>query len=352
MSEPTAVDLFCGAGGLSLGLKKAGFKVVAGVELDKLAARTYALNNPDAKAICGDVRKVSAWQLKRDLGKRISLLAACPPCQGFTSLTSKFRRDDPRNDLPTEVIRFVRVLRPKAVMFENVPRFYSSANGRRRFDIVKAELEALNYVVSWGILQAADFGTPQFRRRLIVLAADREIEVPCATHSGIRVEGRLSWNTVRKAIALCGETSEFRPGTLSGALPLSSWHVTRRLSALNQQRLLAAKPGGARWDIPDELRPDCHVGSSSGFRNVYGRMVWDEPSPTITGGCTSPSKGRFGHPEASRTISVREAGLLQDFPDDYLVDVDGRIDRACEVIGNAFPASLAAAAARQFYGVV
>lgn len=346
MRDPIAVDLFCGAGGLSLGLKTAGFKVVAGVEYDKLASRTFALNNPDAKAICGDIRDVSAWHLKSDIGRRVDLLAACPPCQGFTSLTSKFKRDDPRNDLPREVIRFARVLRPKAVMFENVPRFLTSDQGRRRFDILIRDLRELGYKVTWDILQAADFATAQFRRRLIVFAGETEISPP-KPHSQRVEAGSQFCRTVRDAIGECGVALPFQPGSLPGSRQLVEWHVTRRLNELNRQRLEAAKPGGARWDLPDELRPACHVGSSSGFRNVYGRMSWDKPSPTITGGCTSPSKGRFGHPDHARTISVREAGLLQDFPDEYILDANGRIDRACEMIGNAFPAKLAAAAARQ-----
>lgn len=352
MTNPTAIDLFSGAGGLSIGLKDAGYDVVAGVELDEQASATFALNNPNAKAICGDIRKVSPWQLKKDLGKRVSLLAACPPCQGFTSLTSKFRRDDPRNDLPSDVLRFVRALRPKAVMFENVPRFLTSANGRRRFDLVVSELMELDYKVSYAILQAADFGTAQMRRRLVVFAADREIEPPTPTHSAAPNSEQSAWRTLSDQIRGLEPAREFEPGSLQGVRPLSDWHVTRRLNDLNKQRLAASTPGGARWDIPDELRPPCHVGSTAGFRNVYGRMVWDRPSPTITGGCTSPSKGRFGHPEDVRTITVREAGLLQDFPDDYLLAPNGRLDRACEMIGNAFPAKLASAAAKQFSHLV
>jgi len=352
MAKPIAVDLFSGAGGLSLGLKDAGFDVVAGVELDPQASATFALNNPSAKAICEDIQKVSPWQLKKDLGRRVSLLAACPPCQGFTSLTSKFKRDDPRNDLPRDVLKFARALKPKAIMFENVPRFLTSANGKRRFDVVVKELESLDYKVTWSILQAADFGTAQMRRRLIIFAADREIEPPAPTHFSRPAEGQAAWNTLADRIQGLEATREFVPGSMSGIRSLKEWHVTRRLSQLNRQRLALAKPGGARWDIPDAYRPPCHVGSNSGFRNVYGRMAWDVPSPTITGGCTSPSKGRFGHPDEVRTISVREAGLLQDFPDDYLIDADGRLDRACEMIGNAFPAKLASAAARQFAHLV
>ncbi|RYG98888.1 MAG: DNA cytosine methyltransferase [Alphaproteobacteria bacterium] len=347
MREPLAVDLFSGAGGLSLGLKAAGFKVAAGVEMDRLASQTYALNNPDAITINDDIRNVSAWKLKKDIGRRISLLAACPPCQGFTSLTSKFRRDDPRNDLPSEVIRFARILKPKAIMFENVPRFLTSARGKSRFDLVKRELEALDYKVTYCILQAADFGSSQFRRRLVVFAASSEIEPPKPTHAQTASGDIAAWRTVKDKIGALGPAEPFQPGKLSAPRPLAEWHVVRRLSDLNQRRLEAAVPDGARWDLPDELRPACHVGSSTGFRNVYGRMSWERPSPTITGGCTSPSKGRFGHPEVARTISVREAGLLQDFPDDYIVDAEGQIDRACEMIGNAFPARLAEAAARQ-----
>ena len=352
MTKPVAIDLFCGAGGLSLGLKSVGFRIAAGVELDRLAARTFKLNNPRAISISGDIRTVSPWALKKDIGGRIDLLAACPPCQGFTSLTSQFRRDDPRNDLVSEVLRFAEKLRPRAVMFENVPRFATSEKGRTRFLNVIEALTSMGYRVKWSILDAADFGSAQFRKRLVVFATKAEIQLPTKSHSRVGADGEQKWRTVRDAIGHTKKATPFAPGSLTGVRAISEWHVTRRLSQLNQRRLEVAMPGGARWDLPDELRPPCHVGSNVGFKNVYCKMTWSEPSPTITGGCTSPSKGRFGHPKHARTISVREAALLQDFPDDYLIDTDGRMDRVCEMVGNAFPSRLAAAAAKQVIDIL
>jgi DNA (cytosine-5)-methyltransferase 1 len=344
--QPVAVDLFCGAGGLTRGLQKAGFRVAVGVELDGPSARTYALNNREAKTFNTDIRRISATEVSDALPGKVALLAACPPCQGFTSLTSKHRRDDPRNDLASEVIRFARKLKPASVMFENVPRFLTSKRGKKRFDGLIMELESLGYVMSWEVLQAADFGTAQMRRRLVVFGAHKQIDAPSPTHAKNAVNGLKPWRTVEDVIGREREAEVYDRDSANKRKTLADWHVIRKLSPINQARINAAKPGAPRWDLPDRLRPACHKGSSSGFANVYGRMVWDSPSPTITGGCTSPSKGRFGHPEHDRTISAMEAAMLQDFPKGHLIASDS-IDDTCEMIGNAFPSRLARAAASQ-----
>lgn len=347
-SAPVAIDLFSGMGGLTRGLQQAGFRVAAGVEQHTPAADTYELNNPDATVFNENIADVSPSDIAEVLPGKLALLAACPPCQGFTSLTSKHRRDDPRNALASHITRFVRELRPAAVMLENVPRFATSKLGRQRFDALMLELERLGYKMSWSILQAADFGTAQFRRRLVMFGASKLIEPPTPTHSGD--EGKLRpWRTVSDQIR-----GEDRPDVYEIGIErrtLADWHVIRKLTSINQARLTAARPGAPRWDLPNDLRPDCHKGSSEGFANVYGRMVWHTPSPTITGGCTSPSKGRYGHPSQARTISVMEAGLLQDFPKGYRIISDS-IDDACEMVGNSFPARLAKAAAEQVAAVI
>lgn len=325
--------------------------MVAGVELNQPSAETYALNNPDATVFNADIAKVTATEMADAIGGRLALLAACPPCQGFTSLTSKHRRDDPRNDLASQVIRFARKLKPAAVMFENVPRFLTSKRGKRRFDALILELETLGYTMSWEVLQAADFGTAQMRRRLVVFGARVQIDAPSPTHARDGANGLKKWRTVEDVIAGQREAEVYDRATARQRKSLSDWHVVRNLSPINQARINAAKPGAPRWDLPDRLRPDCHKGSSSGFANVYGRMLWESPSPTITGGCTSPSKGRFGHPEHNRTISAMEAAMLQDFPKGHLIASDS-IDDTCGMIGNAFPARLAGAAASQFSSVL
>jgi len=343
MAKPVAVDLFAGCGGLSLGLRNAGFRVAAAVECYEPAARTYAANFRRTALLRADVRDVSGADILHTAGTRkLDLLAACPPCQGFTSLTSKHPRIDPRNELVAEVVRLADELRPRTVMFENVPRLVESKKGKVYFERLVGELEDLGYRISWFVADAADFGTPQRRRRLIVFAGKKEIDPPAATHGPAT---DTAWNTVREAIGAERSPATFR-GDIAECAGLADWHVVRNLGPANKARLAAAKPGGSRADLPNELRPNCHKNSSNGFRNVYGRMIWDAPSPTITGGCTSPSKGRFGHPSRQGTISVKEAAILQDFPPTFKLATPF-IDQACQLIGNAFPARLASAAARR-----
>ena len=145
-----------------------------------------------------------------------------------------------------------------------------------------------------------------------------------------------------------GEPLTLPEARKSSNLQGSDWHVVRSLSALNIERLKAAIPGESWTSIPEHLRPKCHRGGYKGFSNVYGRMEWSQPSPTITGGCTTFSKGRFGHPEGNRTISVREAALLQTFPRDYRLEVPYMED-VCNVIGNALPCDFAEELAKQCY---
>ena len=330
-----AVDLFAGGGGLTTGLKDAGFAVVGAVELDPAAASTHQSNHPEVKLFIQDIKYIKGRDL---LGLtpdgQLDLLAGCPPCQGFSSLTAKYKREDPRNLLVNEMLRLIEESRPYAVMMENVPGL--ALRGRHLLDPMIEHLQRLGYIVETGVLQVADFGVPQFRRRFVLLAGRGfRISMPNPTHSR---DGQSlpKWKTVRDAIEGLPE-----PFTLSQAkkrmqLPSRSWHIVRDLAPQNISRIKAAKPGKGWKDIPEELRPKCHKGDYNGFSNVYGRMSWDEVSPTITGGCTTLSKGRFGHPEADRTISVREAARLQTFPDDYVFDTP-YMEYACKIIGNALP---------------
>lgn len=232
-----------------------------------------------------------------------------------------------------------------AVMIENVPGLANK--GRPLFDDLVKRLELAGYICNWSVLQVADYGVPQMRRRLVLLAGKGfKIEMPLATHSRIGTEGKNRWRTVRDAIGHMGDAIPFVDAADKGGAHLFDWHVVRRLSDANRQRLFQAKVGASGMNTPDHLRPPCHRGGYSGFSNVYGRMSWDEPSPTITAGCTTLSKGRFGHPERLRTISLREAALLQTFPEDYHFETDA-FERACEIVGNALPCDFAAAVASQ-----
>ena len=343
----TAIDIFAGAGGLTVGLKRAGFRVVAAVELDPHSFTTYKANHPEVKCLKQDITTVSGVALQ-DLAEtdRIDLLAGCPPCQGFTSLTAKYKdKEDSRNTLVLEMARLTEAIRPRAIMMENVPGL--AQKGRPLYDQLRSRLQALDYRLTEEILQVADYGVPQFRRRLVLLGGRGfEIALPDATHSGSSTGDLAPWRTVHDTIKDMPEPITLAEAKARGQVERSDWHVVRDLSRKNIERIKAAKAGETWTHIPEHLRPNCHRDGYIGFTNVYGRMEWDRPSPTITGGCTTFSKGRFGHPKADRTISVREAALLQTFPLDYRLETP-YMDYACNMIGNALPCNFAEALSRR-----
>lgn len=343
----TAVDLFSGGGGLTLGMMRAGFDVVAAVEVDKSACATYEANHQDVSALQADIRTLDQQDVVgRVDGRQIDLLAGCPPCQGFTSLSARYKRDDPRNQLVLELARLAEELRPRAIMLENVPRLA----GTQIYRELWRRLHAAGYHLADQVLQVADYGVPQSRRRLVLLGGRGfGIAMPQPTHSRKAGCGTAHWRTVRDAIGHMPRN----PPTLvearsNGGVRGANWHVVRSLSRANVARIRAAQPGRTWPHLPEQLRPKCHRGDYTGYTNVYGRMEWDRPSPTITGGCTTLSKGRFGHPEEDRTISVREAALLQTFPEDYVFDTP-YMEHACNIIGNALPCDFAEVVARQCY---
>ena len=221
---------------------------------------------------------------------------------------------------------------------ENVPGL--ATRGETILEEFLSVLRRLGYQYEWRVEQMANFGIPQSRRRLVLLAG-RGFDVPFPAPSHARLPKPTSdlkpWRTVRDAI---GHMTA--PVTLSAALgnggPKShNWHVVRDLQPQTKERLKAAHPGQTWLKISESVRPKCHQGGYNGFTNVYGRMAWDQTSPTITAGCTTPCKGRFGHPDKRRyTISVREAALFQTFPENYRFMTD-HIEAVCDMIGNAVP---------------
>jgi len=333
VSQPlTAVDVFAGAGGLSLGARRAGFRIGAAIELDQRITPTYRTNHPGVLVLEKDVRDLTGAELLKAVPRgRIDLLMGCAPCQGFCSLTIKNKASDPRNRLVGEMARLVEETAPDAVLMENVPGL--AIRGRRLLSDFVRRLKASGYHVAWWNVQMADYGIPQRRRRLVLLAGRGfAIDLPKATHTRDGV-GRKRWKTVREAIY-----GERPPGRLSSIRPQkANWHVIRDLRPETRARLRAAIPGQMRFELDDGLLPLCHQEGYDGFRNVYMRMDWDAPAPTITAGCTTPAKGRFGHPDRRRTtISVREAATIQTFPRSFRF-ATAKIDLACEMIGNAVP---------------
>jgi DNA (cytosine-5)-methyltransferase 1 len=345
-AKPTAAELFAGGGGLAQGLRDAGVRPVAAVELDNFAANIFEANHPEVELFREDVRTITGERLLATSPTgRVDILAACPPCQGFSTLTTKYRRSDPRNFLVGEVARITRELQPAALMLENVPGL--AGRGKPILDELIKELEEDHYVVNWSVLQVADYGVPQTRRRLVLLAGKRfSIPMPDPTHSQHGRYGLPRWRTLRDTLTVAEAPVRVDEAIRNGGFHTADWHVVRKLGQANLDRLKHAVPGKSRGALPKHLRPACHQDSDEGFSNTYGRMEWDQPSSTITAGCLSPSKGRFGHPDELRTISLREAALLQTFPPQYKL-IGDRIDGACSVVGNALPCLFAEAIARR-----
>jgi DNA (cytosine-5)-methyltransferase 1 len=350
----TAIDLFSGAGGLTVGLKQAGFKVVAAVEVDEEISKTYTKNHPEVILINKDIRRVSGKEILKFTGlKKIDLVAGCPPCQGFSKLTDKHHRDDVRNELVLEMARIVAELKPEICMMENVPGLVG--RGSPLLGAFEEKLNSMGYKIKKDVLQMADFGVPQSRRRLVLLAGKGfEVSLPEATHSRLpdKDSNLKPWVKLREILK-----GEPNPLTLSaarkkGGVKKFNWHVVRDIKEITIKRLRAIKSGENRLVLPRRLRPDCHKSvKAKGFENVYARMRWDHVSPTITSGCTTFSSGRFGHPRQNRTISVREAALIQTFPKSYKLETNN-IGVACELIGNALPCRFAKVVSCQCNGVL
>jgi len=334
-----AVDLFAGCGGMTSGLRAAGFHVAVAVENDPVAARTYRWNNRKTRLLERDVRDLSADEIIEIAGgNEIALLAGCAPCQGFCSLTAKYGRDDPRNQLLLVMAELVVALQPQTVLMENVPGLLD--RGKDVFQDFTTTIEKVGYECNWRIDQMADYGVPQSRRRLVFLAGRGfSVELPTPSHdrSPRPGENLRPWQTVRRTIGHMTEPVTLREARRTGGPLRHHWHVVRDLQPQVERRLQAAEPGKTWLEIGEGLRPPCHRGGYRGFTNTYGRMHWDDVAPSITGGCTTASKGRFGHPDRTRlTISVREAALLQTFPEKYRFLTE-HMEAVCRLIGNAVP---------------
>lgn len=319
ISKPTAIDLFSGAGGLTQGLKSAGYNVQAAIEIDPLASNTYALNHPSVKLVTADIRKTSPEEFATlSQLNSIDLIAGCPPCQEFSRIKTlngnkkSYKRDK-------YLIRifgdYIEYFYPKAVMLENV----KALTKERCFSQFCKRLEAIGYTIDYKILNAADYGVPQNRERLIFIA----------NRVGKVKFGKAAAKRKTVSDALQGIERKYSNDVLHNYKENRSDKVKRLIE-------LIPKNGGSRKSIPKEYQLPCHQ-KTNGFNDVYGRMAWEKCSPTITGGCINPSRGRFLHPEKNRAITLREAALLQSFPVRYKFSLENGLYAAAQLIGNSFP---------------
>ncbi len=316
-----ALDLFAGCGGLSQGLKEAGFKVLVAIEIDSDAAAAYSKNHPETKVIKKDLRQVSLSEINKVIdGKNIDVLAGCPPCQGFSSirrLNKKRSFKDSRNRLILDYLHFVKKLKPKTIMLENVP----ALKNYYLFKYLIRSLKKAGYQVDYKIIDIDKYGVPQRRRRLVVIGSLLgKIEIAPETNERV---------TVRDAI---GYLEQIKKTTD----PLHNITVKHSKKVIERIRLIPFD-GGCIKTIPNKLKLNCHKNRNIGFGDVYGRLRWDDVSSTITGGCLNPSKGRFLHPSENRVITPREAALLQSFPMSYKFPLNISKDKLGMLIGNALP---------------
>ena len=327
-----AFDVFCSIGGLSYGLLRAGIPVVAGLDIDSTCRYAYE-ENCRAEFLHSDVKRINYADIASYFeGVKYRVLVGCAPCQPFSTHTSKLRRsgEDSRWNLINEFLRLVIEGMPEVVSMENVPALKSKEIYRK----FKNTLKNQGYQVSDGIISCEHFGVPQSRRRLVLLASLLgEIHLPEKT-----VDEPV---TVRKSI---GHLKKLSNGEKN---PTDPMHVSRSLFPVNLKRIRASVPGGSWKDWPEQLLPDCYRRSSGRtYANVYGRMSWDKPAPTLTTQFHGYGTGRFGHPEQDRALSLREGAILQAFPEDYKFCPLGKKPTFFNIgrhIGNAVPPLLAKA---------
>ncbi len=333
----SAVDLFCGAGGLTYGLRKAGIRVAAGIDIDRQARYAYETNNPGSRFY--------EWDLTRNHHSDVAglfatgqyrLLAGCAPCQPFSQLTTKEKKLHDDWDLLKHFGRYIEGILPEFVTMENVPGLASRRSAV--FQQFLATLTKNKYHVDWKIINCCEYGVPQSRKRWVLLASRLgKISVPAGAY---RNDGQ--WETVRRAI------EKLPPLKAGEEDPTDRMHCAPDLSPLNLERMRMTKhDGGTRHDWPSNLVLDCHKKiSGQSYGCNYGRMWWDKPSPTMTTHCTGIGNGRFGHPEQDRSITLREAMLLQSFPRNYEFCSEEEIPNRTAIqrmIGNAVPPKLAKA---------
>lgn len=323
-----AIDLFCGIGGLTYGLNGSGIHVLSGLDNDASCAFSYEANN-GSKFILADISNYDFNEMKSIYTKgSIKVLVGCAPCQPFSSHTykTKNRQRDSRWNLINYFLEAINILKPDIISMENV-------RGLTKTDVFNnfvKRIRKMNYKVDYGIVYCQDYGVPQNRGRLVLLASSLgDIHIPEKTHE------KGDYVTV-------GETIGVLPRIKAGEKSLKdAIHRAKNLSLLNLKRIRQSKPKGTWRDWDKKLLPKCYRRKSGQtYSSVYGRMSWDDISPTITTQFFTYGTGRFGHPEQDRALSIREGALLQTFPNSYKFRNDISLDTIGRHIGNAVPPKL------------
>lgn len=328
-SKIQAIDLFCGAGGLTCGLEKSGITVDLGIDIDPACEYPYSTNN-NASFLLKSVDDVEGSELLDVYnGAKLKLLAGCAPCQTFSSYNKKADSSDNRWWLLLQFSRLIREISPELVTMENVPGLIDQDVFRQ----FVTGLEKQHYHIDYQVVNCAEYGLPQQRNRVVLLAS-RLGPIKLLSPNDFKRKRK----TVKEAI---GKLPSIEAGAINLQDPL---HQSSSLSDINYKRIVVSKPGGTWRDWPEEFVADCHKKKSGKtYPSVYGRMSWNEPSPTITTQFFGFGNGRFGHPEQNRAISLREGALLQGFPKEYTFmaprqPVSKRV--LGQLIGNAVPVKL------------
>ena len=350
------IDLFCGVGGLSYGFAHSdNFEIVAANEILPNMAKAYSLNHPTVKVYIEDIKNFNAKKIENDLNikaSEVDIIVGGPPCQAYSTLGKRLM-DDPRGNLFQEYYRILKEFSPKLFLFENVKGLLSMLGGELLETIISL-FESLGYKVQYKLLNAADFGAPQLRERVVIIGSKlkNDFRYPDATHCNLKETPSLFKNDLKPYLTLEEAISDL-PFIKSGeesfeyaSEPRNDFQTTMRLNDSkqlmdhnapnNNERLVKMMEllpdGGTPEDLPKELRP------TSGFKNTYCRLWWNRPSTTITRNLSTPSSSRCVHPKAPRPLTTREGARIQCFPDDYQF-YGSRSDRNLQ-IGNAVPTVL------------
>jgi DNA (cytosine-5)-methyltransferase 1 len=340
-SSVRVVDLFSGCGGLSIGLAEAAralnrsFEPVLAVDVDQVAAATYAANFPTAATVCQDVTEVlpgrvgarltSAERLLSKHHPEIDVLVGGPPCQGHSDFNNRTRHADHKNELYSTMVRAAEVLAPQHILIENVP---GALNDRRSVVQRTADaLERLRYQVSIGVINLNEIGVPQRRRRLVLMASLTHTTTPAEVAERHRRDPRdVAW-----AFQDLEKMPDGRRTSLVDAVARSAPATRKRIDYLFETCM---------FDLPDSERPECHANGGHSYRAIYGRLAWDRPSQTVTTGFYSMCMGRYVHPSRRRTITAHEAARLQYIPDWFSFDTVQHRTAMARMIGNAVPSRL------------